>query len=95
MISMQEAVEIATREMGRESHELSFKEFDLGYLVWITPPPRDATSPPSSVGGSYLIVDKVSGETSAWPMLGASMTIDQYRRTRRGEQTNWEYDGRE
>lgn len=90
MIALQEAMEIAAREMARDQDELGVKEFDIGYLVWVTPPPReDQAGPPATVGGAYLIVDKEDGETSTWPMLGPTVTIQQYQRTKRGDQATW------
>lgn len=95
MIKKDDAHVRAAQEMGTDPFTIGIEEFDAGYLVWKIPPPQEPSRPPETVGGSYLVVDKETGETSTWPLLDPALIMDQYRRVKRGEEVNWEYENRD
>lgn len=96
MINEDEARIRASQEMCTDPTTIGIEEFDVGYLIWKLPPPReDPTRPPETVGGAYLVVDKETGDTSSWPLLDPDLIMDQFRRTKRGEQIDWEYENRD
>lgn len=96
MISKDEAHIRAAQEMVADPSAIGIEEFDAGYLTWkLSPPREDLTRPPDTVGGSYLVVDKDTGEISTWPLLDPDLIMDQFRRVKRGEEVNWEYENRD
>ena len=66
---------------------LRVHEFDIGYLVQadFPPPPADASGQPQPAqpGGSNVIVDKATGETTTVPNYPAETAIALYREQRR------------
>jgi hypothetical protein len=88
VISPEEARELAAPHWGAVSGEMEIEEFDLGYVAWRRePPPEDPTIPPSTVGGTLLVIDKETGEMTTWPNRSSMKVIEQYRRFKRGEST--------
>jgi hypothetical protein len=74
---------MAAQRYGAEIAEIGILEFDLGYVAWRRQQPRaDATRPPSTVGGASLVIEKETGEITAWTDLGAEGVIEQYRASR-------------
>jgi hypothetical protein len=84
VISPDEARDLAAVFHGIAGDDIKIREFDLGYLAWIAePPPEDPTRVPSTVGGTVLVVDKQTGETTTWPNLGPTAVIDMYRTSKK------------
>ncbi|KUL34156.1 hypothetical protein ADL22_30940 [Streptomyces sp. NRRL F-4489] len=55
-------------------------EFDEGYLIhagW--PAPEDPTAPPSSPGGSNIVINKSNGDVTSVPNFPAELAIETYR----------------
>jgi hypothetical protein len=88
MIDQDEARELAARERHAEVSDIEIEEFDLGYVAWRRQPPRpDPTIPPSTVGGTVLVVDKETGEITSWPTIGSTGVIKLFRSHKLGEGT--------
>jgi hypothetical protein len=82
----------ASQEMNTDPSMIGIEEFDVGYLAWRLPPPReDPARPPETIGGAYLVVDKDTGDTSIWPLLDPVLIMHQFRRAKHGHQVDWEY----
>ncbi|MFC4560380.1 SUKH-4 family immunity protein [Nocardiopsis mangrovi] len=71
---------------------VQMQEFDLGWIVWATSPlPENdllagERRPPAEVGGSRGVIDRWSGELTAWPMVGVDEVARMYRERRGGAQ---------
>ncbi|MQY06415.1 hypothetical protein [Actinomadura macrotermitis] len=62
--------------------DVGVHEFDLGFVVWpVEPPPADWSRPPSTIGGSVLVIDRQTGRSSVWPRLAAPQVAELYRRS--------------
>ncbi|WP_441246585.1 hypothetical protein [Kitasatospora sp. McL0602] len=93
MITQEEAVAKARTWLnagaadGAES-EVRFREFELGWVVWAAPAPleRDPVTgmrrPPATVGQACGVVDRETGELSAWPSVPVDTVIASYRQRR-------------
>ena len=65
--------------------EVEYYEFDLGYVVWpVEPEPTDWSRPPSTIGGSVLVIDGETGAPSVWPRLAAPQVAELYRKSKQG-----------
>lgn len=85
MISPDEARDLAAVYHGVAGEKIRIREFDLGYLASVAEPrPEDPTRVPSAVGGTILVVDKQTGETTTWPNHGPTAVIDMYRASKEG-----------
>ncbi|MBA2809425.1 hypothetical protein E0500_018975 [Streptomyces sp. KM273126] len=65
--------------------ELQVHEFDIGYLVYPTFPPRpEASGPrqPAPPGGAKIVVSKETGETVTVPNYPTEQAIALYRKNR-------------
>ncbi|MEU9114472.1 hypothetical protein AB0D04_22440 [Streptomyces sp. NPDC048483] len=59
---------------------LHVEEFDIGYLIHATFPPRpDPTTPPPQ-GGSHLVIAKDNGQLGYVPNLPPEYAIEVYRK---------------
>lgn len=54
-------------------------EFDLGYVVWPVRAAAEPGHPPATVGDAAAVVDRETGELTAWPLLPAPEIAEQYR----------------
>lgn len=59
---------------------LHVQEFDLGYLVYAVFPPREDTAAPPTLGGSHVVVSKVTGKLGYVPNFPPETAIETYRR---------------
>ncbi|MET8679859.1 hypothetical protein ABZW18_20330 [Streptomyces sp. NPDC004647] len=59
---------------------LNVQEFDLGYLVYATFPPRPDPTVPPEQGGSHLVISKATGELGYVPNLPPEVAIPLYRK---------------
>ncbi|WP_149258216.1 YwqJ-related putative deaminase [Actinomadura sp. K4S16] len=50
-------------------------EFDLGYVYWRTPPPGRS----GDVGSGRVVVDRLNGELTHWPLVPVEAVVEQYR----------------
>jgi hypothetical protein len=65
--------------------ELNVQEFDIGYLVYPTFPPRTDTAgrpQPAPPGGAKIVVSKETGETVTVPNYPTEQAIALYRKNR-------------
>jgi hypothetical protein len=63
--------------------DVGIYEFELGFVVWpVEPPPTDWSRPPSTIGGSVLVIDRQTGQPSVWPRIAAPNVADLYRKAR-------------
>jgi hypothetical protein len=63
--------------------EVGIYEFDLGFVVWpVEPAPTDWSRPPSSIGGSVMVIDGQTGQPSIWPRLAAPQVAELYRKSK-------------
>lgn len=87
MISRQEAERIAVEWARRETLRLGYEctpmisEFDLGFVVWWSPPAGVVATPGS---GATTVIDRETGELSSWPSLPAPVVESMYREHRAG-----------
>ncbi|WP_033339671.1 SUKH-3 domain-containing protein [Catenuloplanes japonicus] len=86
MITREEADALAAVWAERDSLRHGYQctpelyEFDLGYVIWTRRPQGVFTQPDD---GGRTVVDRETGELSAFPSLPPAMVEEQYRRTRR------------
>jgi hypothetical protein len=63
--------------------DVGIYEFDLGFVVWpVGPPPTDWSRPPSTIGGSVLVIDLHTGQPSVWPRIAAPNVAELYRKSK-------------
>jgi hypothetical protein len=69
-----------------DRRDVGIYEFDLGYVVWGVEPPRaEVTRPPETIGTAVGVIDRETGELTAWPPLPAPAVAEQYTRRREAE----------
>lgn len=83
MITSDQAVALAAREMWVEIAKVGIEEHDVGYVAWeVIPPPDDPTRPPDRIGDGFLVIDKETGDVSTWPSWGPVRVMQAYRKAK-------------
>lgn len=81
-----DAVEIVLEQFARPywpdgtPAPLHTHEFEEGYLVYASQPPRDARMLPPEPGGSQFVVRKSNGDVTTVPNYPAQTAIETYRK---------------
>ncbi len=90
MITMAQAVATADRWLNPQGNQapqrqVATHEFDLGWVVWAVPPPPEVDPvtgqrrPPAEFGSACGVVDRRTGELTAWPSVPVEEVVRMYQ----------------
>ncbi len=66
--------------------QVDVEEFDLCFVAGEIPElPADMSRPPSTIGGTFLIIDRETGEQVSWPLMDPELAAAEYVERKRGQ----------